>query len=133
MAQITIELPDDLVEQLGPYEKQLPEIVTRFIAATLLKPKIGNGSESMSNGNKPEQLYQEILDLLISQPSPEVIMGFRVSEGTQSRLQSLLQKNRESALTPGESAELDLYEQLDTVMGLLKVRAYKKLRPSQAS
>jgi hypothetical protein len=53
-----------------------------------------------------------------------------VSETSQSRLQTLLQKNREAALTPAETAELDLYEQLDTLMGLLKVRAYTNLSPT---
>lgn len=81
----------------------------------------------MPNLLNSSSLYQEILDLLISQPTSEQIIGFKVSEASQSRLQTLLQKNRETALTPAETAELDLYEQLDTLMGLLKVRAYTAL------
>ena len=67
--------------------------------------------------------YQEILDFLIARPTSEQIINFKVSQTAQNRLQALLQKNREVALTPTETAELDLYEKLDTLLGFLKVRA----------
>ncbi|MFQ3614336.1 MAG: hypothetical protein SNJ68_11570 [Cyanobacteriota bacterium] len=73
-------------------------------------------------------IYQEILDFLISQPTSNQIIGFKVLEAAQSRLRVLLQKNCETTLTPTESAELELYEQLDVLIGLLKVRAYTSLR-----
>ena len=38
------------------------------------------------------------------------------------------QKNKEAALTATETAELDLYEQLNNLIGLLKVRAFATLR-----
>jgi hypothetical protein len=68
--------------------------------------------------------YREILDFLVSRPTSEQILGFKVSEASQTRLQALLQKNRELALTDAESTELDLYEQLDTLIGFLKIRAH---------
>jgi hypothetical protein len=56
------------------------------------------------------------------------IINFKVSAASQSRLQTLLQKNREIALTTAETAEIDLYQQLDTLIGLLKIRAYAALQ-----
>lgn len=127
MAQITIDIPDDLAQQLAPYQSQFSDLFTRLIATTLLSQQPPEQSVPMPNLLNSSSLYQEILDLLISQPTSEQIIGFKVSEASQSRLQTLLQKNRETALTPDETAELDLYEQLDTLMGLLKVRAYTAL------
>ncbi|MGG6240094.1 hypothetical protein ACQ4N7_15830 [Nodosilinea sp. AN01ver1] len=125
MAQITIDIPDDLAQRLAPYQSQFSELFTRLIATTLLgQQPPGQSTPTLPNSSST---YQEILDLLISQPTSEQIISFKVSEASQSRLQTLLQKNRETALSPAESAELDLYEQLDTLMGLLKVRAYTTL------
>ncbi|MCT7989509.1 hypothetical protein [Laspinema olomoucense] len=48
----------------------------------------------------------------------------KVSEDAQARLGELLEKNREGTLNETESAELDLSEQLDRLMTLLKAKAY---------
>ncbi|HEY9703118.1 MAG TPA: hypothetical protein V6C58_11765 [Allocoleopsis sp.] len=69
-------------------------------------------------------IYQEVIDFLITSPTPEEITNFKVSSSGQERLQILLEKNRESLLTSEEMAELDIYEQLEHLMILLKIRAY---------
>lgn len=130
MAQITIDIPDDLAQRLAPYQSQFSDLFTRLIATTLLSPQPPAQNIPTPNLLNSSSLHQEILDLLISQPTSEQIISFKVSETSQSRLQTLLHKNREAALTPAESTELDLYEQLDTLMGLLKVRAYTTLNPT---
>lgn len=71
--------------------------------------------------------YEQILDFLIGRPTPEQIVSFKVSEESQTRVQTLLHKNRSVGLTPAETTELDLYEQLDTLIGFLKIRAYTAL------
>jgi hypothetical protein len=127
MAQITIDIPDDLAQRLAPFESQFSDLFTRLIASTLLgQPSAAEGSDT-SNPIGTSGTYQEILDFLISRPTSEQIIGFKVSEDSQARLQALLEKNREAALTSTENAELDLYEQLDTLMGFLKIRAYAAL------
>jgi hypothetical protein len=40
--------------------------------------------------------YVEILDFLANSPTPEPILGFKVSEQSQERLSTLLQKNRDT-------------------------------------
>lgn len=127
MAQITIDIPDDLAQRLAPYQSQFSDLFTRLIATTLLSQQPPEQSTPIPNLLNTSSTYQEILDFLISQPTSQQIIGFKVSEASQNRLQTLLQKNRETTLTPFESAELDLYEQLDTLMGFLKVRAYTTL------
>ncbi len=126
MAQITIDIPDDLAQKLGPYQSQFAELFTRLITTTLIRQPITD--PSVVGVLDHCDTYQEILDFLISQPTSAQIMAFNVSESSQNRLQMLLEKNRTATLTPGEIAELDLYQQLDTLIGFLKIRAYTALK-----
>lgn len=128
MAQITIDIPDDLAQQLAPFQSQFSDLFTRLIATTLLGQPTSGQSLAAPPSFTTCATYQEILDFLISQPTSEQIIGFKVSETSQSCLQTLLQKNREATLTPSETAELDLYEQLDTLIGFLKARAFTMLQ-----
>jgi hypothetical protein len=69
----------------------------------------------------------EIIDFLLSQPTPEQIVNLRASEAAQERLRYLLDGNRSSTLNDAERAELDAYIQLDNLVALLKIRAHEKL------
>lgn len=73
------------------------------------------------------QKIPEVLDFLIKSPIPQDIVNFKVSQQAQIRLQFLLDKNRESTLNQMEIAELDVYEQLEHLMILLKARAYSEI------
>jgi hypothetical protein len=130
MAQITIDISDDLAQRLAPFQSQFSDLFTRLIASTLL----GQGQPTLDQPNpnllSTSSTYQEILDFLISRPTSEQIIGFKVSEESQTRLQTLLQKNRQATLTPADTIELDLYEQLDTLIGFLKIRACSSLNPA---
>jgi hypothetical protein len=123
MAQILIDIPDALAQQLAPFQSQFSDLFTRLVATPLL-----GHSLSASPADKTVGIYQEFLDFLVSQPTPEQIVNFKVSEVSQSRLQMLLQKNRELNLTETETSELDLSEQLDTLMSFLKIRAHTALK-----
>lgn len=134
MAQITIEVPDEFAQILEQFQGQLPELFTRFISAALLSSRPPNTVSTPSlQGASPPATYQEVLDFLIGRPTSNQIVEFRVSEQSQSRLQSLLEKNRDAVLSPEEKSELTLYEQLDTLMGLLKAKALISLRSNLES
>jgi hypothetical protein len=129
MAQITIDIPDDLAQRLAPFQSQFSDLFTRLIATTLLgNTKIEGESAPATSLINTSGTYHEILDFLIDRPTSEQIINFKVSAASQSRLQTLLERNREVALTASETAEIDLYEQLDTLIGFLKIRAYAALR-----
>ncbi|MFM7425097.1 MAG: hypothetical protein ACKO7W_08925, partial [Elainella sp.] len=70
------------------------------------------------------QAYIEVLDFLVASPTPQDIIAFKVSPEAQERLRILLDKNRENSLTAAEVAELDVYEQLEHLMILIKSRAF---------
>jgi arsenate reductase-like glutaredoxin family protein len=126
MAQITIDIPDDIAQRLAPFQSQFSDLFTRLIATRLLAPTTDPATPT-ANPNT-SSTYQEILDFLIDRPTSAQIINFKVSAASQSRLQTLLQKNREITLTAAETAEIDLYQQLDTLIGFLKIRAYAALQ-----
>ena len=121
MAQITIEIPDEFAQRLEPFQSQLPELFTRFLARNL-PDNISDTAKAVS-ASSSNKTYQEIISFLISQPTSQQIVDFKISNHSQQRLQALLQKNREGALSSQDRDELDLHEQLDALMGLLKVGA----------
>ena len=79
---------------------------------------------ALATANRPEisQAYLEVLDFLVTRPTPQDILAFKVSPLAQNRLSLLLDKNREGSLTASEVAELDAYEQLEHLMILMKAR-----------
>jgi arsenate reductase-like glutaredoxin family protein len=128
MTQITIDIPDELAQRLAPFQSQFSDLFTSLIATRLLGQNTIDRSTPTSTLTSTSGTYQEILDFLIDRPTSAQIINFKVSEASQSRLQTLLQKNREAALTAAETAEIDLYQQLDTLIGFLKIRAYTALQ-----
>jgi hypothetical protein len=132
MAQLTIEIPDDLAQRLAPFQHQLSELFARLIATTL--PSESSHSLELPATAELSPTYLEVLDFLVARPTSEQLRTFKVSEQSQERLQILLQKNRDTNLNPSEMAELNVYEQLDALMTLLKVRAYAATQnPSSSS
>jgi hypothetical protein len=59
MAQITIDIPDDLAQRLAPYQSQFSALFTRLIATTLLSPQ--PSEQSIPNLPNTSSTYQEIL------------------------------------------------------------------------
>lgn len=122
MAQLTIEIPDELLARLKPIEQQLPKLLWQLLEPTNLLASTDPGKQAPVTDIPT--VYQEVLDFLITRPTPSEIASFKVSSQVQQRLQALLERNRSGTLTPTEEEELEVYEQLDYLMMLLKARAY---------
>ncbi|MEZ4672405.1 MAG: hypothetical protein R3E39_31255 [Anaerolineae bacterium] len=69
----------------------------------------------------------EILDFLLSQPTPEQVIALHSSQTAQERLRYLLDGNRNNTLNDAERLELDTFLQLDNLVSRLKARAHLKL------
>ncbi len=72
--------------------------------------------------------WEEVDEFLTSTPTPQQIIAFRLSDASQQRLSMLLEKNRRGEISLAETEELDQMLAIDTFMGHLKARAFKKLR-----
>jgi hypothetical protein len=124
MAELTIQIPDELAQRLKPLQNRLPELLWRLLDVANL-PSISQPTVQTETTDIPT-VYQEVLDFLIKRPTPEEIIAFKVSPQAQARLEVLLEKNRSATLSSMELAELDVYEQLEHMMILLKARAFKR-------
>lgn len=104
MAKITLEVPDELTDQLAQIGDRLPEL----LALSLQQPPL------------PAHIYQYILAFIASQPTPEQILAFRPTSEMQARLQTLSLRSKAGELTPSEQRELDEYEGIEHLIVMLK-------------
>jgi hypothetical protein len=119
MQTITLEVPADLADRLAALGDRLPDLL-RLAVALESKPPTGTERADVP-------AFREMIDFLAGAPTLEQILGFKVSPSTLERLEDLLDKNREGSLTDDESAELDVCEEVQRVMLLLKARARSAL------
>ena len=104
MATITLEIPDELADELGQLQDRLPEL----LALSLRQPAL------------PAATYHYILDFLASNPTPAQIAAFGPTPEMRERLATLLERNEAALLTASEQAELDDYERIEHLMILIK-------------
>jgi hypothetical protein len=123
MTTITIEVPDDLAAKIDP--ATLPMLLRELVAQKIVKLKAIEES-----AKQPPPIYREITDFLATSPTADQIIAFKLSAAAQERLEDLLYKNREEALSPEEKAELDAYCELNHLMIKLKARALSQRSPS---
>lgn len=124
MAELTIQVPDELAQRLEPLRDRLPELLQRLVETVSPRISLPNQISSVTSQTDAPIAYTEVLDFLITRPTPQEITTFKVSAAAQARLCTLLDKHREGTLTEAETTELDLYEQLEHLMILLKAKAY---------
>lgn len=74
MAKITLDIPDELWDQLIQVGERLPELLALSLQQTAI----------------PAHIYRYILDFLASQPTSEQIIAFRPTSEMIERLQTLL-------------------------------------------
>ncbi len=75
----------------------------------------------------PSTPTDEILEFLLSAPTPQAVIELRPSDEAQEWLRYLLDGNRNNTLTDVERAELDNYLQVEHFIRQLKVKAHQKL------
>jgi hypothetical protein len=114
--QITIEVPDRLGEQLQQLGDRLPEVFDRAL------------QELTAAEITAYQDDHQIIELLVSQPSPEVILAIRPTPTLQARMSELLEQNKSGTLSRSEEVELDRYLLLEHWVRLAKAHAYKNLQ-----
>jgi hypothetical protein len=79
------------------------------------------------NAENTTNPINEVLDFLLTQPTPEAIIALRASSAAQERIRYLLDGNHNHSLDDAERAELETYIQLDNLVSRLKARAHLKL------
>lgn len=124
MEAVKVELPSPLLERV----QERAENSHRSLESEIIS-LIVDGLSVISE-DEPLPAYDEILNLIASGASPRELANFRMSAETQERVRELLARDRAGMLSSPEKRELDLYVQLEHLMGLIKVRAQQNLANS---
>jgi hypothetical protein len=80
--------------------------------------------------SRPLTPTDEVMDFLLSAPTPEHVIALRPSPVAQERMRYLLDGNRNATLNDAERAELDSFLQIEHFVRQLKIRAQEKLTAS---
>jgi hypothetical protein len=115
LMQITLEVSDLLGEKLQQLGDRLPEALDRVL-------------KELTPIDFSYQDDHQIIEILASQPSPEVVLAIRPTPALQDRMTELLARNKSSSLSQVENAELDRYLLLEHWVRLAKAHAYKSLQ-----
>lgn len=75
----------------------------------------------------PPAIFEEIMEFMVSSPTPEDIIAFKPSSQLEDRLTELLTKNKQDALTEDEQDELNAFLQIIHFMNMLRIRARQKI------
>ena len=71
--------------------------------------------------------YNEMVDFITTEISPEKIIAFKASDQLQQRAEELILKEKSGQISAEEKSELDHYLLLEHIMVLAKAYAHKKL------
>jgi len=71
-------------------------------------------------------IYDELAELLANM-NPAKVIQFHASKGAQQRLEELLEKNKEGALTEDEKIEIERFMTVEHIVRLAKARAHQRL------
>lgn len=119
MIPITFNISEELSLRLRPLESQLPQILEL-------------GMRELNASSQPGfKGAADILEFLASLPSPEEIIAMRPSQALQNQIDTLLEKNRTSQLTPQEEQLWEQYQYLEHLIRIAKAKAYVKLKQTK--
>jgi hypothetical protein len=119
--EITLQVPEDLGQELQRHQNQLVEILMRGLRDITATEGITYQDEN------------SILELLANQPTPQQVLAIRPSPELQTRVSELLRRSKESSLSSIEETELSRYFTLEHLVRLAKAHAARKLtNPSQS-
>lgn len=117
MSAITLDLPDDVAEQLRSVVDRLPRIIE--LGLRQLDEPAPVGFRSMA----------DVLEFLAGLPSPEETLALRPTPAFSARVRELLEKSRTGVLSSAEEDEWRRYEYTEHLVRLAKAKAALKLRP----
>lgn len=76
---------------------------------------------------KSDAAWEEVVDFLLTQPSPKQIADFEGSEDFRAYVRDLRDKNRNGQLTDEDRREMEEIGRIGQFMRLLKIRALERM------
>jgi hypothetical protein len=85
MAELTIHVPDELAQRLEPLQDRLPQLLARLVETLSPCTVSADVLSLVTNPTDTPLAYAEVLDFLLTRPTPQDIIAFRVSPAAQAR------------------------------------------------
>ncbi|CAN5815833.1 hypothetical protein BH23CYA1_BH23CYA1_08340 [soil metagenome] len=112
--QITLDLPEDLLDKISGLEDQLPQVLALGVDELTSRPREG------FNG------FAEVLEFLANLPTPAEVLALRPSSSLQAQIDQLSEKYKAETLTAQDILLWKQYEYLEHVVRMAKAKAYLK-------
>jgi hypothetical protein len=119
--QVTVNVPEEVITQLGAWEQALPEAIAIGLQELAARPQDG------FNG------FAEVLEFLAALPTPEEILMLRPSTALQAQIDQLSIKYQAQELTLQEQQLWQQYEYLEHIISMAKSKAYLKINSSSVA
>lgn len=113
--QLTLDVPDDLADQIRPMQDRLPRIL-----ALGLREFEAEGLSGFSG-------ISDVLEFLAGLPAPQEILALRPSSVLRQEIERLLEKNRNTGLTLAEEERWKQIEYLEHLIRKAKIRAAQQI------
>lgn len=107
MTEMTLQLPDELAKRIGGSGRWVPAIL---------------GLSLDGYRTRAVAVASEFIGFLTTNPTPEALLEYHVSEDAQHRLQRLLTLNAAGMTSEEEQAELDELERIEHLVVRLKAQ-----------
>ena len=113
MVQMTMNVPDELAEQIRSMGPWLPTVLELGLV----------GFQTVATATATE-----VIQFLSQDPSPRDILDYHVSGRAQERTRRLLTLNQSGMLSEVEQLELDELEKIEHIVIILKARITAELQ-----
>ena len=112
---LTLDLSEDLAARLRRHGEAIPRILELGLR------------EVNAAGQPGFKGTAEVLEILATLPTPQEVLALRPSPSLQERIDTLLEKNRATGLSPDEEREWERYEYLEHLVRIAKAKALASL------
>lgn len=112
MVQMMLEVSEDLAERIRPLSAWLPTVLELSL--------VGCQTQAVATAT-------DVIDFLSTDPTPQEVLAYQVSNDAQSRLRRLLTLNEAGLLSEVETRELDELQQIEHIIIMLKIQIMTRL------
>ena len=115
MITVTLDLPEDVAPQIEAAGDDLAHVV----------------AEKLRHPVFSTQVFEQIVDFLAGNPTPEQIQAFKASTEIQKRASELAMKERAGVISPEEITELEGFLKAERFVRQMKSKNYLFLKALQ--